>query len=233
MKICLKSGLYGAREAKGTGVIVDVFRASSTICAILAGGAKYIVPTKSLNKAFQLKRNHPDYLLIGERGGLRPEGFDLGNSPYEVSRLNLSEKIVIFTSSAGFRAIIEAQKSRADELLIGSFVNARAVADYIEQKAPDKVSLVAVGTSELGLHRKAAEDQLCAQYIRGYLYRKELDFSKILIKIQTSDGAERLRRLGQIKDLELCLKLNLYYDVVPEVIIEKDITKTPRIVWNR
>lgn len=225
MKIYIKSGLPGASKARGTGVIIDVFRASSTICAILAGGAKYIVPVNFLKEARQLKKDNPDYLLIGERQGLRPKDFDYGNSPYEVSRVYLNNKIVIFRSSAGSHAIIKAQKACADELLIGSFVNASALADYIKEQKPNEVSLIAVGTLELGPYRKAAEDQLCAQYIMGLLDGKELNFSKILREIQMSEGAERLRKIGQSKDLEICLKLNLYDNIVPKVIIEQDITK--------
>jgi len=225
MKIRIKSGLYGARTATGTCVIIDVFRASSTITVILAMGAKHILPVKYLNDARQLKKENPNYLLIGERRGLRPKDFDCGNSPHEVSTLRLKDRIVIFRSSAGSHAIIEAQRSTSDELLIGSFMNAKGVADYIKKKEPNDVNLVAVGTMELWHYRKALEDELCAQYIKGLLEAKELDFSQIREAILMAEGAERLSKLDQKKDLEICLKLNLYNSVIPKVVTEQNMVK--------
>jgi 2-phosphosulfolactate phosphatase len=230
MKIYIKSGPLGARKAKGIGVVIDVFRASSTIVAILLAGAKYILPVKFLKEAYQLKKENPGYLLIGERRGLKPKWFDYGNSPYEVLKLRLKDKIVIFRSSSGSHIIIEALKSKLDELLIGSFTNAKSIANYIKEKKPDEVSLITAGTMELGPYRKAIEDELCARYIKGLLEEKELDFSEIREKILESESAGRLRKLGQERDLEICLSLNLYNNIIPKVVTEQTVAKIKAII---
>jgi len=73
-----------AIEATGLTVIIDVFRAFSTECFVFQNGAKYIIPVLTLEEAYELKRQNSDYVLMGERGGVRPEGFDYGNSPTEI-----------------------------------------------------------------------------------------------------------------------------------------------------
>ena len=101
MRVTTKSCVEGALKAEGLAVIIDVFRASNTIIACLARGAEVIIPVRGLDEAYDLKRENPQYLLFGERGGLPPEGFDYGNSPAQASRLQLSGKRIIFTTSAG------------------------------------------------------------------------------------------------------------------------------------
>jgi len=216
MKIHVKSGLYGARTAIGIGVIIDVFRASSTICAILSNNAEYIIPAKFMKNARQMKKDNPEYVLIGERRGVKPKDFDYGNSPYEVSKLHLDHKIVILRSSAGSHAILEAFKSPASEVLIGSFLNAGAIVDYIREREPSEVTLIAVGTLEIGPFRKAVEDQLCAHFIQSLLNRKKANLSRILKEIKSGEGAQRLRSFGQDKDLEICMKYNLYPNILPK-----------------
>jgi 2-phosphosulfolactate phosphatase len=220
MKVYIKSGLHGAKTARGTGVIIDVFRASSTICAILACGARCILPVRFLKEALELKKSYPNLLVIGERRGLRPTGFDYGNSPYDMSRLCLRNRTVIFRSSAGSRAILDARKACAGALLIGGFVNAGGIVRYIKDKEPKEVSLIAVGTVGLGVFRKAVEDQLCAQYIKDLLEDVNTDFGKIKTRIQTGEGAKRLIELGQTKDLEVSLRLDLYAKIVPRAIFD-------------
>ena len=130
MKIEIKSCLEGAKEAEGLTVVIDVLRASNTIISALHKGANYIIPVENLEDAYQLKRINQEYLLSGERNGLPPEGFDFGNSPAEISNLNLKGKVIIFTTSAGTKAIMNAKN--ANEIIIASYANAEAVADYIK-----------------------------------------------------------------------------------------------------
>jgi len=218
MKIIIKRGIHGARHARGLGILIDVFRGSSTITSIFAKGAQYVVPVVSLNKARKLRKSNPDYLLVGEIRGRAPRDFDCGNSPFEISLLNLKGKNVIFRSSAASKGMLEAS-SRADisELLIGSFVNARSIASYVKEKPPKEVTLIALGTLGFGRWRKAIEDELCANYIKKFLGEREADFSKIKSKILKGEGAARLLKLGQVKDLEICLKLDLFDGIVPRM----------------
>lgn len=217
MKIQIKSCLKGAKKAEGIAVIIDVFRASNTIIAMLAQGVESIIPVGDLERAYRLKSEHPDYLLFGERNGLPPEGFDYGNSPAKASKLNLHGKKAIITTSAGSQGIVNARN--ADEILVGSFANVSAVVDYIKQKNTQEISLVAIGCEA---REKAVEDEQCALYMKKMLEGRTPDFQSMKEVILRSDGANRLRRLNQQIDLKFALKLDIY-NIVPRVFEEDGI----------
>ena len=123
--------LEGARKAKGLTVIIDVFRAFSTACYIYANGARKIIPVADIKFAYELKKENPNFLLLGERGGRMPEGFDFGNSPSQIEGIDFKEKTVVQTTSSGTNGIISAKN--ADEIITGSFVNAASIVKYIKK----------------------------------------------------------------------------------------------------
>jgi 2-phosphosulfolactate phosphatase len=209
LKIEINRCLDGAKNADGITVVIDVFRASNTIIACLAGGAQHIVPVGELKDAYGLKRENPDHLLFGERGGIPPKGFDHDNSPAKVTKLNLNGKKIILTTSAGSQGIV--YSTNAEEILIGSFANARAIVNYLKNKDPEKITLLAIGNQAI---EPATEDEECARYLKSQLEDEYLDMDQIRENILKSDGANRLRRLGQEDDLEFCLKLDTY-EVIP------------------
>ena len=210
MKIEINRCLEGAKIADGITVVIDVFRASNTIIACLAGGAEHIIPVGELKDAYSRKRENADHLLFGERGGIPPEGFDHDNSPAKATKLNLNEKKIILTTSAGSQGIVYSKN--AEEILIGSFANARVIVNYLKNKDPEKITLLAIGNQAI---EPATEDEECARYLKSQLEGRKMDLDQIRDKILKSDGANRLRRLGQEGDLEFCLKLNTY-KVIPK-----------------
>ena len=176
--------LSGAREAEGLAVIIDVFRAFSLECWLYAMGAREIRPVGEIGEALAWRLRDPDCLLVGERGGAMVEGFDFGNSPSTVDPARVAGRRVIHTTSAGTQGLAGA--ARADTILTGSLVNARAVAEYIERTRPAKVSLVAMGRSG---REPADEDELCAEYIRSLLLGRPMpDFDRRLRGLATGGG---------------------------------------------
>jgi 2-phosphosulfolactate phosphatase len=125
--------IEGARAARGLTVVIDVFRAFSVACYVVGNGAQRIIPAGDLAVAHAWKAQNPDWLLIGERGGQKPRGFDYGNSPTEVEHVDFSGRTVVQTTSAGTQGMANA--TGADEVLIGGFVNAPAVVNYIRSRA--------------------------------------------------------------------------------------------------
>lgn len=164
MDISILRLIEGARQAEGLAVIIDVFRAFSMECYLFAAGAREIRPVGSLEETFAWREKDPDCFLIGERHGKKIDGCDLGNSPCSVVPEEVRGRRVIHTTSAGTQGIVNA--SRADTVLTGSFVNAKATADYIRSLSPEKVSLVCMGKEGLA---PAEEDELCAEYLRSLL----------------------------------------------------------------
>ena len=164
--------LEGAKKAEGLTVIIDVFRAFSLECYLYEFGAALVRPVGSIEDALALHEKIPGSVLVGERHGIKIDGFDFGNSPSQIKAAaeKIKGRVVIHTTSAGTQGIINAET--ADEILTGSLVNARAVAQYIRDHAGERpVSIVAMGTSATV---PAAEDELCAEYIEAYVNKKEI-----------------------------------------------------------
>ena len=144
-------------------VVFDVFRATSTIVTALAHGAKEVIPVAEIPEALSLRKKHPDALLAGEREGLRIRAnrtggieFDLGNSPREFTGPNIKGRTIVLSTTNGSRALRAC--ARAREALVGSFLNLRATADYLQSHSASDVLLVCSGT-----HNEAAyEDVLGA-----------------------------------------------------------------------
>ncbi len=67
MEIEILHLLEGAKKARGLTVVIDVFRAFSTACYAFQGGASKIYPVGNIEIAFQMKKNNPDFILVGER----------------------------------------------------------------------------------------------------------------------------------------------------------------------
>jgi 2-phosphosulfolactate phosphatase len=186
MQIEVSDFVAGARQAEGVAVIIDVFRAFSVACYAYARGAKRIIPVAEIDKALALRRDHPEYLAIGERGGRKVEGFDFGNSPSEISQTDVRGRTIIHTTSAGTQGLTNA--SQADIVLTGSLVNAAAICSYIEALAPQQVSIVRMG---LAAKERCMEDDLCAELLRARLSGEGYDVSDVREKLRSAPAAKK------------------------------------------
>ncbi|MBQ8741796.1 MAG: 2-phosphosulfolactate phosphatase [Clostridia bacterium] len=177
----------GARAARGLTVIIDVFRAFSVEAYLLSRGVERIIPIGDADTAYRLKRENPDYILAGERHGRILPGFDMGNSPSQFLSLDVKNKTVVHTTSAGTQGIAGAKN--AEEILGASLVNARATADYIRKSGADEVSLVCMGLDALA---PTEEDTLCALYIKSILENTDTDIDILseVDKLRYTSGAK-------------------------------------------
>ena len=185
MKIKILHMIEGAKAARGITVVIDVFRAFSVEAYFLAGGAEKIIPVGDADLAYKLKEENPDMILSGERHGKIIPGFDVGNSPSELMKLDVKGKTVVHTTSAGTQGIANAVN--ADEILGGSLVNAKATAEYIKRSGAEEVSLVCMGLEALS---ETEEDNLCAYYIKSLLEETELDMPTEIEKLKYTSGAK-------------------------------------------
>ena len=189
--------------------------------------AAKIFPVGSVEKARALKELHPDYLLIGERGGKKCEGFDFGNSPSSVSREIVAGKSIVHTTSAGTQGIANA--SRAEEVITGSLVNAKAIAEYIRRKNPEVVSLVCMGTNATS---PADEDELCAAYIKSLLEDAPLNIAEEAAALRDGAGAKFFnpdtQEIFPEPDFWMCSKYDLF-DFVIRVTPKEDYFETEKI----
>lgn len=201
--------LEGAQKSGGLTVIIDVFRAFSTACYAYGGNIRRIYPVGGLEKAYQLKQQNPEYILVGERNEQKPEGFDFGNSPSQLLKGDLSGKTMVHTTSSGTQGIANA--TNAEEILTGSFVNAQAIINYIRKQNPAKVSLVCMGYS---CQYPTDEDTLLAVYIKNELEGVPNNFPAMVEQIKKGDGARffapEKQEWAPVADFDLCLSLNRF-----------------------
>ena len=144
MELILDSLLEGARRARGTVIIVDVFRAFTTAAVAFSGGAKQIVLVAEVEEALALRDQGVGEICMGEVGGKRPRGFDFGNSPYDISRADVEGKTIIQSTRAGTVGMEAA--SHAERLYGGSFAVASATVEVVRRLDPEVVTIVAMGS---------------------------------------------------------------------------------------
>ena len=162
MEIRIDSLLRGAQEAEGTAIIIDVFRAFTTAAIAFSRGVEKIVLVAEIEEALQLRNAGVGQICMGEVAGMRPEGFDYGNSPYELSQAEVAGKTLIQSTRAGTVGVAAAV--RADQIYVGSLVIADATVKAINRDSPDIVSIVAMGAEA---KVRADEDEQCGLYLRN------------------------------------------------------------------
>lgn len=209
MNLYKLSLLEGAKVAKGTTVIIDVFRAFTVACYLFENGARKVYPVGSVEEALLLKETNPEFILIGERNERKCDGFDFGNSPTHIKDVDFTGKTIVHTTSSGTQGIVLAKC--AEEIISGAFVNVDAIVRYIERENPKDVSLVAMGYEGL---ETTQEDELCANYIEKSLLGQQTNKEEIVEILKTGDGARLLdpknKQHSPASDFDFCLDFNRF-----------------------
>ena len=206
---------FSATDLSGATVVVfDVLRATSSMITGLDAGALEIFPVNSIEEARERKLKEPELLLAGERDGLPPDGFDLGNSPDEFEKT--TGRRVVMTTTNGTAAIRSMRQ--ASEVLIGALINVDALADYLFRRQPEELLLVCAGTQEgfsledavaagALIVRLAEDDRLSdsAILVRA-LYERVGDDLEDWMR-QTKNG-RALQKIGKGSDIARCARIS-------------------------
>ena len=206
-------------------VVVDVLRASTTICHALAAGATRVVPVAEVDEARRLKEADPDVRLGGERGGELIDGFDLGNSPTAYTPETIGGRTLVFTTTNGTRALLHA--SRAARIVVGCFANEATVRADIERRT-EPVHILCAGTNG----EITAEDVLFAGSLAASLDESAFETANdsaqlavaahercvtdgsLLDGLRNSRGGRNLQRLGFDADIATAATRDSH-DVLP------------------
>lgn len=190
-------------------VVIDVFRAFSLAAYAFAKGARTIIPVAEIDAARALKALYPDALLIGERHARPLPGFDCGNSPTELSRLELRGRTLIHTTHAGTQGLTNA--SQADEVITGALVNAAAVVRYIQSRKPERVTIVRMGQDA---RENCDEDDLCAEILTRRLRGEHPDVTGVRERLRTAASAQKFFDpacdWAPEGDFELCTQVDIF-----------------------
>jgi 2-phosphosulfolactate phosphatase len=188
-------------------VIVDVFRAFTTAAFCIAAGAREIVLVRDHQQALAMKRADPRLFLTGEIEGRPIPGFDVGNSPSAIERLDLGGRRVVQRTSSGTQGVVAA--SGAHAIVLGSFVIAAATVRYLRERA-DEVTVVAMGQDA---RVDAAEDVACARYLAASLNGVEPPMPPMTL-IVDRDG-EAWPDWFPRRDAELALEVDRFAFALP------------------
>lgn len=196
-------------------VIIDVFRATSTIASALHNGARSVIPVDSVPKAIEISKNI-DGIAAGERDGMIAEGLQHGNSPLEYTPDFIGNRVLVLTTTNGTRLLHMALDRNADTIISGSFPNLSKVCDFLLASGKP-VILGCAGWKD----RFNLEDTLFAGAVIdriGEHFTIHCDSSKMAADMYRAHGSDLIgfapqlthyhrlvNRFGLIKDIEFCL----------------------------
>lgn len=210
-------------------VLIDVLRTSTIAPLLFDDGLEELGLTASVRRARAHAKERPGTLLLGERDGMPPEGFNHGAAPSEIRRVKLeATSAVLMTENAPKAA---EQVAAADIVLLGSLYNAHAVAAAAKRLAKERVSLVCCGfRGEPDL-----DDCLAAGLIAGLLLEPGSTASGAtrfamgmlrsypdpLVALWHSTAGSYLRGLGSDEDLALAAATSVSSSVPRLVAVEE------------
>ncbi|MBT4485213.1 MAG: hypothetical protein HOC71_16225 [Candidatus Latescibacteria bacterium] len=210
MQIKRFSLFEGLKKARGTTVVIDVFRAFTCEPLMYHYGARKIFLEADIEKCKKLRGNA---ILVGEHNERPIETFDLTNSPSLImakGRAFFGDRDVIHRTTSGVTGAAAAMDN-ADEVLLSSFVNARATAQYIQAGNPKLVSIVAMGIRSI---EKAPEDEYCGDYIESLLTGKQYNHIQAVGEILRHETAQKFLRGDKSylprEDPAICLQRDLF-----------------------
>ena len=207
MEIKLGSLVRDAQEALGIVIVIDVFRAFTTAAIAFENGAKDITLVAEVEEALELRQRGIGDVLMGEVDGTRPEGFDYGNSPFEIAEVDFTGKSIVQSTRAGTVGVAASEK--AATIYLGSFAVAQSTVDTILKDTPEVVSIIAKG--DQGVVR-ADEDEHCGLYLRNLLEGRKPDQEAVRSLILKGVATQKFFQTSQPQyhpeDVELALQFN-------------------------
>lgn len=154
LETCFTPALFEPELHTGsTVVIIDILRATSSICTAFEHGAESIIPVAGVEEARAYKKQ--GYLVAAERDGIILDFADLGNSPFNFSPENIQGKTIVYSTTNGTGIIRKA--SSAGRIVIGSFLNISSLCDWLITQ-DENVLLFCSGWK----NRFNLEDTICA-----------------------------------------------------------------------
>lgn len=224
IEICFSPALYPyyAESNDKIVVVVDIFRASTTMCAAFKNGVNSIMPVASIEEAEEYKRK--GFLVGAERNVKRCEFADFGNSPFDYTEEKVKGQDIVFTTTNGTQAINIAADCYS--LVIGAFSNISAVADYCMSEQKDVIILCAGWNNRFNIEDSLFGGALAQQMIETGKYTVASDATQVALSmweeakpdiynyIKRTEHIKRLEENNLHDSVEYCLKLDSV-DLVP------------------
>ncbi len=215
MQINTYSPSDDASKIQGFTIVVDILRAFSTAYYIHQNKPKKYIVTDNIEHAFSLKIKYKNVLLIGERQGIKIDGFDFGNSPTEVINNNFNNNCVVHTTTAGTKGLL--LQPPHNEVIIGGFINCDAIHNYIKSKNIEIINIYCTAPKD---SMYGEEDYLFVEYFTDKLLEKPTYFEKIVTKIRNGTGKGfKNNGFAPYTDLLYCLDYSRFDYILKKKIV--------------
>lgn len=232
------------KEPSGVIVLVDVYKSSTSITTALDNGAKFVLPfgtEEEARKAGKKWKEKEDTILAGENMGVKIKDFDTNISPREMNKETVKNKVVIYKSDNLTRIISNIKD--VEEIIIGGLINSRAVGEYLKNKQPEKVEIIACGTYnketicnflKIPCDNKTdftMEDIIGAGAITHYLKDENLS-DKALISLLSYENPEWKEKISRGCIIRALREAGLEEDI-PYCFAENNTRTIPRLEGNK
>jgi 2-phosphosulfolactate phosphatase len=190
--------------------VIDVIRATSTVAVALGNGANGVRPVASTAEAYALKEQNPAALLAGERSGVALPGFDLGNSPREMTAERVKGKEIILTTTNGTQALAACRGART--IVTAGFLNLEATAVRLREIGPPWIIVCAGYEGDFGLDDAVVAGALAEALEQEHpfveLYRSVR--RELAATLLGSCAGQELVKVGLQDDVPVCAELNRF-----------------------
>ena len=206
VEVCFSPGLF--QDVLTTGdfivVLVDILRATTTICTAIANGVEAIIPVATHEEARQLKSE--GFLVASEKDGVQLDFADFGNSAFSFTRDAIGGKTLVYCTTNGTRALHLAKN--ASSIVIGAFINISAVTEWLAGQQKNVVILCSGWKNKFCLEDTLFAGALTQRLLNTGLFRSDCDSANasmdlwnlaegdVLAYIEKAAQRHRLQRLG-------------------------------------
>jgi 2-phosphosulfolactate phosphatase len=218
IEVVLTPALLPLYQVKGkTVVVIDILRATSSMCVAFKTGVNKILPVSTPEECSLFKDF--DFLCAAERNAVKLPGFDMGNSPFEFQNPLIKDRNIAFTTTNGTKAIKQSKELGAAQIAVGSFLNLDVLCNWLLHQPNNIILLCAGWKDKVNLEDTLFAGAVIAQLknnitlhcdsglMAEQLYTSMKD--SLEDDVRKSSHAQRFKALHAAEDdVQFCLQLN-------------------------
>ena len=211
-EVCFSPGLFRDVLTKGDFIVVlvDILRATTTICAAVGNGVEAIIPVASHEEARRLKAQ--GFLVASEKDGVQLDFADFGNSAFSFTRDAIGGKTLVYCTTNGTRALTMAKS--ASTIVIGAFINISAVTEWLAGQQKNVVILCSGWKNKFCLEDTLFAGALTRRLLETGRFRTECDSAHASLDLWGLAEADVLGYVEKAAQRHRLKKLELD-DVIP------------------
>lgn len=218
IEVVLTPALLPLYEVTGkTVVVIDILRATSSMCVAFKTGVNKILPVSTPEECSLFKDF--DFLCAAERNAVKLPGFDMGNSPFEFQNPLIKDRNIAFTTTNGTKAIKQSKELGAAQIVVGSFLNLDVLCNWLLHQPNNIILLCAGWKDKVNLEDTLFAGAVIAQlknnitlHCDSGLMAEQLYITmkdSLEVEVRKSSHAQRFKALHAAEDdVQFCLQLN-------------------------